>query len=423
MKAYEHTLDNGLTAIAVPMEDNPTVTAMVMVNAGTRFENKENNGISHFLEHMCFKGTENRPSSAAVSEELDGLGAKSNAFTWYEYTGYFAKSQPANTREIFDVIADIYLNSLFPKEEIEKEKGVIIEEINMYEDLPMQKVQQLFRETVYQDQPAGWDVLGSKENVTNMTQKDFRHYHDTHYQPQNTAVVIAGGVSKNTAFELAEDYFADITTGDENDQPAVTTNQSSPRAAFEQKDSDQSHITVGFRSVDIHDDMYYPLEVAGTVLARGMSSRLFQKLRDDMGVCYYVTNQNGYYSDTGLFKISTGVDNQRVTETTTVIMDELQKIKDKKVDDAELDKAKEYLAGNKLMEYESSDSLARYYGNLFVTDRPLESPQQLVDTYRQVTADDIQQACQHICTPDRLNFALVGPEQDESDIEDILTIH
>src|ERR1035437_6720488 len=196
MKFKKTKLKNGLTIITVPMKDNPSVTVLVMVKAGSKYETKKINGLSHFLEHMCFKGTSKRPKAIDISRELDGLGAQNNAFTGQEYTGYYAKAHPKHFSKILDVISDVYLKLVCEQKEIEKEKGVIVEEINMYEDMPSRIVQDIFLEAVYGDQPAGWNIAGTKENVRKMTRKDFLKYRMENYVAKGTIILVAGDINE-----------------------------------------------------------------------------------------------------------------------------------------------------------------------------------------------------------------------------------
>src|ERR1700690_2648882 len=191
MKHIKKILNNGLQVVIVPMKDNPTVTVLVLVEAGSKYEEKKINGISHFLEHMCFKGTTKRPKAVDISKELDALGSQYNAFTAQEYTGYYAKSDAQHFKQIFDVVSDIYLNSIFPEAQMQKEKGVIIEEINMYEDMPQRHVQDLMMKLLYGDQPAGWNIAGEKKNILEMKRDDFVNYKKKHYLPEATRLVVA----------------------------------------------------------------------------------------------------------------------------------------------------------------------------------------------------------------------------------------
>ena len=196
MQVYKKVFKNGLRLVVVPMKDNPTVTVLVLVEAGSKYETKNVNGISHFLEHMCFKGTIKRLKAVDISKELDGLGSQYNAFTAQEYTGYYAKSDARHFKQIFDIVSDVYLNSTFPEAEMQREKGVIIEEINMYEDMPQRHVQDLFMKLLYGDQPSGWNIAGEKENVLNMKRDNFVVYKSQHYLPEATVIVVAGQVKE-----------------------------------------------------------------------------------------------------------------------------------------------------------------------------------------------------------------------------------
>src|ERR1035437_7992463 len=213
MKFSKKVLHNGLRVITVPMKDNETATVLVLVEAGSKYETKKVNGISHFFEHMCFKGTIKRPKAIDISKELDALGSQYNAFTAQEYTGYYAKSDARHFRRIFDIVSDIYLNSTFPETEMQKEKGVIIEEINMYEDMPPRHVQDLFMELLYGDQPAGWNIAGEKKNILNMKRDDFVKYKKAHYVPEATVIVVAGQVTESEALTEVEKVFGKLPRG------------------------------------------------------------------------------------------------------------------------------------------------------------------------------------------------------------------
>src|ERR1035437_9929142 len=211
MKFSKKVLHNGLRVITVPMKDNPTVTVLVLVEAGSKYEEKKVNGISHFLEHMCFKGTIKRPKAMDISKELDALGSQYNAFTAQEYTGYYAKSDSRHFKQIFDVVSDIYLNSTFPDTEMQKEKGVIIEEINMYEDMPQRHVQDLMMQLLYGDQPAGWNIAGEKKNILNMKRNDFVNYKKQHYLPEATVLIVAGAVTEKQVMREVKKIFSVVT--------------------------------------------------------------------------------------------------------------------------------------------------------------------------------------------------------------------
>ena len=414
-------LKNGLRVITVPMKDNPTVTVLVLVETGSKYETKAKNGISHFLEHMCFKGTAMRPSAHAISAELDGLGSQSNAFTGQEYTGYYAKSDAKHFKQIFDIVSDVYLNSTFPEAEIEKEKGVIVEEINMYEDMPQRHVQDVFMELLYGNQPAGWNIAGTRENVRAMTRKDFVEYKKAHYVPKATTVIVAGKVSEKDVEKEIARVFGAIKSTAKSSKIATKNSQSKPAVLISHKKSDQTHLVLGVRSFDTYDKRNPALTVLDTILGGGMSSRLFIKLREELGVAYYVRAGNDPYSDHGAFQISAGVSNARVQEVIAEILAECARMKTELVSATELAKAKEYLIGNMKLELESSDAWASFFGGQEVMRKIIRTPEHIEKKIRKVTSADIQKIAQEIFVDKNLNLALIGPFENKDIFAKTLT--
>src|SRR3989344_848330 len=327
MKFSKKVLKNGLRVVTIPMKDNPTVTVLVLVEAGSKYETKRVNGISHFLEHMCFKGTVKRPKAIDISKELDALGSQYNAFTAQEYTGYYAKSDAKHFRQILDIVSDIYLNSTFPKAEMQKEKGVIIEEINMYEDMPQRHVQDLIMRLLYGNQPAGWNVTGEKKNILNMRRDDFVRYKANHYLPEATVIIITGQITPKAALQGVSKIFKSVKRGRKIKKVKTKNIQMKPRALIKFKQTDQTHFILGVRTYDLFNKRNPTLSVLGGILGGGMSSRLFQKLREEMGVGYYVRAYEDAYTDHGFFQISAGVDNGRIEEVIVAILEECQKLK------------------------------------------------------------------------------------------------
>src|SRR3989338_6715948 len=304
MNFSKKVLKNGLRVIVVPMQDNPTATVLVLAEAGSKYETKKINGISHFLEHMWFKGTTKRPKAIDISKELDALGSQYNAFTAQEYTGYYAKSHAKHFRKIFNVVSDIYLNSTFPETEMDKEKGVIIEEINMYEDMPQRHVQDLMMKLLYGDTPAGWNIAGEKKNILHMKRDNFVKYKKEHYLPEATVLVVAGQVSEQNVLKEVKRIFGAIPRGRKAGKVKVKQKQRHPQALVKWKKTDQTHFVLSVRSYDFFNKKSPTLSVLGGILGGGMSSRLFQKLREEMGVGYYVRAFNDAFTDHGFFQIS-----------------------------------------------------------------------------------------------------------------------
>ncbi len=414
MKFSKKVLKNGLRVITIPMKDNPTVTVLVLVEAGSKYETKRVNGISHFLEHMCFKGTTKRPKAVDISKELDALGSQYNAFTAQEYTGYYAKSDAKHFKQIFDIVSDIYLNSTFPEKEMEKEKGVIIEEINMYEDMPHKHVQDLMMKLLYGDQPAGWNIAGEKVNILNMKRDDFIAYKAKHYLPEAMVLIVAGQVTEKEVMNEANKIFAGVPRGEKGAKIKTQEKQKKPEALIHFKQTDQTHFVVGVRTYDLFSKKNAVLSVLAGILGGGMSSRLFVKLREEMGVGYYVRSYNDVFTDHGFLQISAGVDNKRIEEVLQAVLEECKKLKKEKVSEAELNKVKECLIGNMKLSLESTDDIANFYGGQELLKREIRGAEQKAQEIRKVTASQIQTLAENIFKNTKLNLALIGPFKEKA---------
>ena len=412
MQFKKQTLKNGLTLITVPVKDAPSVTVLVMVHTGSKYETKKINGLSHFLEHMCFKGTNRRPKASIISTELDSIGAQNNAFTSQEFTGYYAKAHPKHLNKILDVVSDIYVNPIFDPKEIEKEKGVIIEEINMYEDMPNRIVHDVFMECVYGDQPAGWNIAGKKENVLRMTRKDFLLYRAKHYVADATTVLVSGNFDEKNIKAKVEKLFKNIPMSKKVGKVKVVDKQSKPAIKIKHKKTDQTHIVLGVRTFDAKDKRNIILKVLNAVLGGGMSGRLFQKLRDEMGVGYYVRSNVDEYTDHGYLAVSTGVDNSRVEEVVKAVLGEMKRFVDEVVSEEELKKAKDYTLGHMYLGLESSDSLAEYYATQDILSDEILTPDAFAKKIQKVTAGEVQKLAKEIISDKGLNMAIVGNIKD-----------
>lgn len=422
MKFTKKILKNGLRVISVPMPDNPSITVLVLVDTGSKYEQKENNGISHFLEHMVFKGTPRRPGASLISKELDSIGAQYNAFTSHEVTAYYAKAAKKHFDKILDVVSDMYLNPLFDQKEIDKEKGVIVEEIKMYNDLPQRQVQEVFFELLYGDQPAGWPVIGSEKNVRSFTKKDFEDYRKIHYIPKATTVVVAGDVDVKKIPALVEKAFKGMKDGSKGTKKKVTEKQGAPQLKIAFKETDQTHVVIGFRSFNIKDKRSATMSVMGGILGGGMSSRLFSKMRDELGICYYVNAMQDAYTDHGVFAISAGVDNTRVDVGIKEILAECKKMCSELVSEAEMKKVKDYIAGRTLLGLETSDARAEYCGSEEVMKKEVENPDDYVKKIQKVTAKDVQKLAKEIFVNKGLNMAIIGKFKDEKRFAELLKV-
>lgn len=406
--------------IAVPMADNPTVTVLVLVETGSKYEIKEKNGLSHFLEHMCFKGTTTRPNTSDLSKELDTLGCEYNAFTGQEFTGYYAKGKAMDFSKLLDVVSDLYINPLLKEDEIEKEKGVIVDEINMYDDMPMQKVHEVWMNLLYGDQPAGWTITGERDVVREMSRKDFVAYRKAHYVASATTVIVSGNIDSARAFKEIARSFNGIAENKKIGKKKTRDTQSEPHVRARFKETDQTHLVLGVRSFPVYDARNLILAVLGGVLGSGMSSRLFRKIRDEMGVGYYVNAGNRASTDSGYFAVSAGVANNRLEEVLRAIIGELAKLKDSLVSEGELAKVKEHLVGMMYLGLESSDDLAEYYGTQEVLRREIRTPKERERLIRAVTAEDVRKIAKKIFVEKNLNLALIGPTKDSGALKSLL---
>ncbi len=421
MKIVKKILENGLRVVVVPMKDNPTVTVLVLVEAGSKYEDKKVSGISHFLEHMCFKGTNKRPKAIDISRELDSIGSQYNAFTAQEYTGYYAKSDAKHFKKIFDIVSDVYLNSTFPESEMQKEKGVIIEEINMYEDMPARHVQDLLMKLLYGDQPAGRNIAGEKKNITMMKRDDFVKYKNEHYLPEATTIVVAGQITEEEVLKEVKKIFGKIARGEKGQKIKTKEDQKKPEVLVKFKKTDQTHFVLALRSYDLFDKRNMILSVLSGILGGGMSSRLFQKLREEMGVGYYVRAYNDTYTDHGFFQISAGVDNKRIEEVLKAVLDECKKLKNKIVDEEELNKVKECLIGNMKLSLESSDDVANFYGGQELLKKEIKTLDEKIREIRKVTAKQINNFAREIFVNKNLNLCLIGPFKEKTKFQKKLT--
>ncbi len=422
MQYKKTTLKNGLRIITVPVKGTEAVTVMVLVSCGSDYEPKEINGLSHFLEHMCFQGTESRPLTGQISRELDSLGAQSNAFTGEEYTGYWAKAHKKNISKLIDIVSDIYLHPTISPDAMEREKGVVIEEMKMYEDMPHVKVGEVFEGLLYGDQPAGRPIIGNEKVVRGITREQIVEYRKKHYVAKGTIVVVSGAFNEKKAIKEIENAFKGISKSKKEGKEKTKESQKTPAVKVHTKETDQAHISLGFRTFPISFADNVKIKVLEAVLGHGMSSRLFKRLRDEMGICYYVRSGNSTYLDRGYFSISSGLSKDRVEEGLSAILEEVKRIKSEEVSKEELEKAKELLVGNMYLSLETSDSYADFYAFQDLMGRKIKTPEEKEKEIRKVTAKDVLKMASKIFKNETLNLAVVGPFKDEAKFKGFLKI-
>lgn len=420
---YKRTvLPNGLRVITIPMPSFESATVMVMVGAGSRYETKLNNGISHFLEHMAFKGTEKRPTSMDISSLIDGIGGEFNAFTSKEYTGYYVKAQSNHVEMLLDLLSDMLNHSLFDEKEIEKEKGVIIEEINMYEDTPMRNLGDVYERVLYGDTPMGWDTAGTKEVINKVSRNDFVEYMRSLYSADNMTVIVAGGVDGGKAEDLVKKYFGDMPQFSTLKALPVADGQEKPNYFVKEKTTEQVHLALGVRTVPLGHVDEDALEVLSTILGGGMSSRLFSEVREKRGLAYYVRSSSDNYTDCGTLVTTAGVDPKRAKDAVKVILQELERIKKPgNITQEELKRAKEYINGHFVMDLEDSRSVAIYFAHQEVLEDKIYTPAENIEKINKVTLADVERVAQKYLTEKTLNFAVIG-KFDKTGVEELLKL-
>ena len=414
------TLKNGLRIIVVPQKSTESVTVLALVGTGSKYESREISGVSHFLEHMFFKGTKKRQEKLEIAETLDRIGGIYNAFTSEDYTGYFAKVASSQFDLALDWVSDIFLNSLLPEKEAEREKGVIIEEINMTHDNPMSHVGLLWSKLLYGDQPAGWDIAGTKESVSQMTRQNLFDYMKSQYVASNTIVCIAGNIKEAEAIKTVKKYFTGIGATNFKSRSAVREEQKDPECILQQKETDQTHLCFGARGHNVFHPQRYAQDILGIILGGMMSSRLFMEVREKLGLAYYVRTSVESNPDTGYLVTQAGVDNDNAGKAVAAILGEYKKISLEKVPLSELKKAKEHIKGKMALLLESSDALATFYGMQELLEKEILTLKQIYGKIDKVSDKDVLKVARDIFRPDRLNLALVGPFRDKLPFQKIL---
>jgi predicted Zn-dependent peptidase len=416
------TLSNGLRIITVPQKSTQAVTVLVLVGTGSKYETKEINGISHFLEHMFFKGTKNMPDKLEIAETLDKVGGIYNAFTGEEYTGYYAKTAFSKFDLALKWVSDIYLNSLLPEKEVKRERGVIIEEINMIYDNPMSRVGLLWNRLLYGDQPAGWDIAGTKETVSSIARKDIFEYMKEQYTAPNTIVCVAGRIEEEDAIGKVKRYFASIESSEPRERAEVVEDQKKPASQIDYRETDQTHLCLGVRGYNVLHPQKYAQDVLAVLLGGMMSSRLFMEVREKLGLAYYIKTESDCNPDTGFLVTQAGVENNNTQKAVSTILKEYRKISQKKVPAGELKKAKEYIKGKMALSLESSDELAAFYGVHELLEKRILTPKEVYAKIDKVTSRDVLAAAKDVFKPSGLNLALVGPHKDRKAFDKLLRL-
>ena len=410
-------LSNGLPLIYVPLAAAPSATILFMVRTGSKYESRQLSGLSHFLEHMFFKGTEKRPRTIDIAGELDALGAVFNAFTSKEYTGYYIKVDKKKINTAADVLSDMLLGSLFDTKEIDRERGVIIEEINMYADNPLIHIEDVFENCLYGDTPAGRDTAGTTKTVKSFKREDFVKYFQSQYVAGNTSLIVAGDLKLAQVKALAEKYFSKISKRRAQGKEAVHEKQQKPAFEFSYKKTDQAHLALGVRTFpDGHRDELIAKLIA-IILGGSMSSRLFTELRERRGLAYSVHTSSEFYTDSGYLLTKAGVPLNRLEESVDVILEEYKKLTKEEVPKAELRRNLDLIKGKLAIQMEGSDDVANWYAQETIFKKKPGTPAEFLAKLKRITPADIKRVAKDIFKNKGLNLAVIGDIKNTSSIK------
>ncbi|MFH1284697.1 MAG: pitrilysin family protein [Candidatus Peregrinibacteria bacterium] len=406
------TLQSGLRIITEKLSGTKAVTVLVLVGAGSRYENEKIRGISHFLEHMFFKGADRFKSTKEVSEAIDSVGGEFNAFTGKEYAGYFVKVSSEFVDVACDVLSDMMINSKFPQEEIEKERGVILEEYNMYQDTPMYQIGWNFENLVFGDQPLGWDEIGTRDVIKSVMHEDFMSYKKKLYSPDNTVIAVVGNIDNDEAVEKIEKYF-EMEESKKAYEFSPLKDLDGGRLHLTEKKTEQAHIALGFPGYSERHKDHWTMKLLSVILGGNMSSRMFLGVREAKGLAYYIHTTTDNYIDGGSIVTNAGVDLTRIDEAVTSIIEEYRKIRDDGVPAAELVKAKAFLKGKTVLKLEDSEEYAHLLGKYELLHDQAKSPEEIFKLIDAVKEADLKRVLADIFKEDKMKLAVIGPYPDK----------
>ncbi len=427
-----HKLKNGINLITVPVESVNTVNVIVYFPVGSRYEEKEYNGISHFIEHMMFKGTEKRENAYVLSNELDSIGAEYNAYTAKDMTAFYIKSSKDYLSQNIEILGDMLCNSKFDIEEINKERGVIIQEARRYRDFPEIYVEDLFEELMFgEDDELGQLIIGSEDNINNFTREQFLKYKNTHYYAENAYICVTGNFDEGEVIDLIEKNFVfkevDVEKFDHskvellrNNKIKKTIDQNKAKVRVVYQDIEQAHLKLGFPGFSYFDQQSNVLSIVSIILGGCMSSRLFTEVREKRGLCYNIHSSMDRYQDCGLFSINSGLDKDRIFEAIEVIKSELLKLRENGVTEEEMNKAKAIIIGKTDVSLEDTSNLAEFYGRNYLLKNIIMTPEEKKEIINKVTLNEINDIIKDVIDLNKLNLAIVGPYKDDTEFKKIL---
>ena len=414
---YENfQLKNKANIYLVPLNNTEALTALVLYPVGSRFESEKMNGVSHFIEHLMFKGTKKRPNTLALTREIDRLGAEYNAFTSKEYTGYYIKADSKYAETSLDILSDMLFNSKFDPKEMEKEKTVIVEELRMYKDNPIMNIENVFEELMFAGCPLGWDIGGTEKHVLNYERGEVLDFYQKYYSPQNMTIVLAGKIDDKIR-KLLEHHFGSELNKKKLDKKFKPANFGSvakdKRIKIEQKKTDQVQMMLGFPAFAHNDKRSKTLTVLNTILGGSMSSRLFIQIRERRGLAYMVSSGADSFLDTGYAFIRVGLEVKNINQAIAVIKQEIEKIIEKGVTKKELADAKTHITGGLTLSMEDSSAQASWYAKQALFADKIKTPAEKLAEINQVTNDDIKKLAKQVFKFNQMRVAIIGDVDDK----------
>lgn len=413
------TFDNGLRLLTEPMPHTRSVCVAFFLGIGSRYENETEAGISHFVEHLSFKGTQKRPTSKEISEAIEGVGGILNGGTDKELTIFWCKVASHHFPLALDVLSDLLRYSRFDPEDVERERQIIIEEISMSLDLPQYRVDLLVDHLLWQGQPLGRDVAGSKETIARLTRQQLLNYSARNYLPNNLVVSVSGDISQEEVREMVNQTFADWSAGELPTAQPTNVHQQAPQHLIEPRDTEQVHLCLGFLGLPLTHPDRFTLDLLNVILGEGMSSRLFINIRDRAGLAYDIHSYVNYFLDSGAIIVYAGVHPKHVKAAVTAILNELTRLKDD-VPEADLTKAKEMIKGRLMLRMEDSRNVAGWLGGQEILTGHVLTVDDVLAKINTISSDDIKRIARQLLITEKLNLAIVGPVNKEEPLAELL---
>lgn len=410
----KEVLPNGVRIVTEEMPYVRSISIGIWVAAGSRDETTKNNGVAHFIEHMLFKGTEKR-SAKVIAETLDAVGGQLNAFTSKEYTCYYAKVLDEYFDISVDLLGDMFFNSSFKEDEIEKEKNVIIEEIKMYEDAPDELVHDFFANTMWSGHALGRPVIGTTENIINMTRQGLLDFRDKFYSPKSVVVAVAGNIKHEVVVEKLTSLFGNFHT--KSRKRSYVAPKPHAKMFFKKKDTEQLHLCIGTPGLALDDEKSYVMHIMNSVLGGGLSSRLFQEIREERGLAYSVYSYHSSYRDAGLFSIYAGLSRKNLNKVISIIQKEMKSIRTRGITKKELVRAKQQLTGSMYLGLENVSNRMSRLGKSELCLNRVVTVDEAVERINAVNLDDVRDLAKRFFKSENIVVSSIGPDTDGKPFE------